>query len=121
MYCTKCGKQLPDDANFCLQCGQSTVNYKGQVVNIPNRPVELLQIDSDIKRQDKRGFFSFDIIQYIKYYAKVGKKVIDETEWANITDRDRDSGLTEMVARLIAQGWQVMTTDQQGRVRTMSR
>ena len=21
MYCMKCGYQLPDDANFCLQCG----------------------------------------------------------------------------------------------------
>lgn len=23
-FCTKCGKQLPDDANFCNACGQKT-------------------------------------------------------------------------------------------------
>ena len=22
MYCAKCGTRLPDDANFCLKCGQ---------------------------------------------------------------------------------------------------
>ena len=24
MFCSQCGTQLPDDANFCLKCGQPT-------------------------------------------------------------------------------------------------
>jgi hypothetical protein len=23
IYCTKCGQELPNDANFCLRCGQA--------------------------------------------------------------------------------------------------
>ncbi|TCV88376.1 uncharacterized membrane protein YhaH (DUF805 family) [Methylomonas methanica] len=36
MYCPNCGKQNPDHANFCLECGaamQSTTNYSGPVTN----------------------------------------------------------------------------------------
>lgn len=36
MYCPNCGKQNPDNANFCLECGaamQSTTNYRGPVAN----------------------------------------------------------------------------------------
>ncbi|WP_081607968.1 DUF805 domain-containing protein [Methylomonas sp. MK1] len=36
MYCPNCGKQNPDNANFCLECGatmQSNNGYRGPVTN----------------------------------------------------------------------------------------
>lgn len=33
MYCSKCGKHLPDNANFCSKCGIST---KKETVDIDN-------------------------------------------------------------------------------------
>lgn len=37
MYCTKCGSELRDDANFCSQCGTRTA-----VAPPPTQPRELM-------------------------------------------------------------------------------
>ncbi len=37
MYCSKCGKHYPDDANFCMGCGQT---LKAEVEANPNVPVQ---------------------------------------------------------------------------------
>jgi len=31
MYCPKCGKQIPDDSNFCMYCGLNLKEYKVEI------------------------------------------------------------------------------------------
>ena len=38
MYCMKCGYRLPDDANFCLQCG--TAQTPGSALSQPSTTSE---------------------------------------------------------------------------------
>lgn len=39
MFCKSCGKELPNDAKFCLNCGEATVSIMNSVdKSMPNCP-----------------------------------------------------------------------------------
>lgn len=37
-YCSKCGKEIMDDAVICIHCGCSTVSNPNSIVNRPSAP-----------------------------------------------------------------------------------
>ena len=113
MYCAKCRAQLPDQANYCLNCGTPVNKTQGQAVPNP-AAFEVLHIQVV---QRRTGFYLFgrgDL--YRKYRASVGGRVIYETDWS--TD---DRGLNQMVAGLTAQGWKISGRDRFGRIKQMRR
>jgi hypothetical protein len=113
MYCAKCRAQLPDQANYCFNCGEPVNRAQGQVVANP-AAFEILHIDVE---QRRNGFYLFgrgDV--YRKYRAKIGGRVIYETDWSM-----NDNALNNMVAGLTAQGWQITGRDRFGRAKQMRR
>src|SRR5437868_5322663 len=57
MYCMNCGKELPDDANFCLRCGKPTANKpsseqtvtpQSTVINNTKLPVAIETLEVDL-------------------------------------------------------------------------
>ena len=57
MYCSNCGTQLPDDANFCLRCG------KPQKAVVPTEPeLEPMPTSSSSSSRQKQGPSTFRTI-----------------------------------------------------------
>lgn len=115
MYCANCGIELPDQANYCFNCGKPTVNLKKPNANKASFPSESLYIDCF---PASSGWFGSDKLMY---KALVGKKVVDETPAFGTRDGMGMDVLLEMVSRLQSQGWRVMGTDDRGRPKTMQR
>lgn len=51
MYCTNCGTELPENANFCLKCGVRTAKGVEGKVPLPYR-----EIASDIENRLEEAF-----------------------------------------------------------------
>lgn len=51
VFCYKCGTELPDNANFCFNCGVRT--EKGVKANVPMPYKEIL---NDMENQLERAF-----------------------------------------------------------------
>ena len=92
MYCTGCGKEIPDDSRFCPNCGKSSVQGKS---NANGRTSELIrkakgedqsaisilyeqtynQVYYTVKSMIKDEDAVFDILQdsYIKAFSHLGR------------------------------------------------
>ena len=53
VFCVKCGIELPEHANFCLNCGVRTA--KGAEANVPIPYREML---SDVENQVEKAFLT---------------------------------------------------------------
>ncbi len=51
VFCVKCGTELPENANFCLNCGVRTA--KGAASNVP---LPYREIFSDMENQVEKAF-----------------------------------------------------------------
>jgi len=51
VFCSKCGKELPEDAHFCLYCGTRTA--KGEEAKVPMPYKEKV---SEMEQQLEKGF-----------------------------------------------------------------
>jgi len=51
VFCSKCGKELPEDAHFCLNCGTRTA--KGEAAKVPTPYKEKV---SEMEKQLEKGF-----------------------------------------------------------------
>jgi len=51
MFCTKCGTELPENANFCLNCGVRTA--KGLEAKVP---LPYKEIASDMENRLEKAF-----------------------------------------------------------------
>ena len=40
MFCRKCGRKLPDNASFCMYCGQKTIEINPRQPEMPQQPEE---------------------------------------------------------------------------------
>src|SRR5579885_2175605 len=56
IYCPKCGKELPDDAQFCMKCGKS-LQEPPKSTTQPEHQWEYCEIVYD--REDWKPHFSF--------------------------------------------------------------
>lgn len=53
MYCTKCGIELPEKANFCLNCGVRTARGLEAKVPLPYK-----EMFSDMENQLEKAFLT---------------------------------------------------------------
>jgi len=58
MYCVQCGKDLPDDANFCLQCGTPQRSDKLSAARVPRWETGVIFCEAI----DEVGFFNPKIV-----------------------------------------------------------
>jgi hypothetical protein len=108
MYCSKCGTQLPDEANFCWKCGQPQKQAASGPVQYEVCTIKL-----------SGGILT------LRWEAWIGRTRIAQGDaFPQFTGDPR--GLTqqknaELVSQLLSQGWEVLTTDKFGRVVSMRR
>ena len=48
MYCTNCGKQLDDDVNFCIHCGEKIKDHEE---NKPQETINPNEISNEIEKE----------------------------------------------------------------------
>lgn len=65
MFCTKCGKELPDDARFCPNCGADLTAGK-QMQDTANRVFENSEREFTSAIQDVRGTFNGNVSERLK-------------------------------------------------------
>jgi len=102
MFCGQCGKQLPDDANFCLKCGQP---QRASVQAVEPR-WEMCEIRFDSKQ---KGFFNTIDWFWAQAVGPKGSYNAGESEpvlssSANI--KKRDDALHKLIQRLTSEGWE---------------
>lgn len=109
MFCSNCGTQLPDDANFCLKCGQ---------------PQKQSQRESTATKQ-------FDVCTIMLHIGLIKlrweawqdkKKLAQSDEFSelslDIVSRRRQKNM-DLVSKFLVDGWEVIATDQEGCVTAM--
>jgi len=105
MYCSKCGTQLPDEANFCWKCGQPQKQAASWPVQYEVCTIRLSE-----------GLT-------LRWEAWVGRTRIARGDafslFASIELTQQKNA--ELVSQLLSQGWEVLTTDKFGRVVSMRR
>jgi uncharacterized membrane protein YvbJ len=119
MYCQNCGKQLPNDAKFCLNCGKpqnhenrvapSKNNYEYCTLNRKSNILE--QWWEALKGKQIIGSSSRKSGNLIQVFNPLG---------GNLNNIDREINL-ELVSKLSSQGWEIVTQDDNGCVVSMRR
>ncbi len=113
MDCRNCGTKLPDEANFCWNCGQPT---NRRTLKSKNYGIKICRIHS--ASIDK--FFSG---HYVRYEARVDGKVIDQTPDIKVgsdsSPIDVDEAFGALLERLQSQGWEAISTNASGQINTL--
>ncbi|MDR2194053.1 MAG: zinc ribbon domain-containing protein [Treponema sp.] len=97
MFCINCGKEIPNDSNFCLYCGISLSGSGIEKNEVINKGVSLIVINSEKiafwgKHRIKifvDGNFIKDVVngQSISFEIEDGKHIIfAEAKWCNRSD-----------------------------------
>jgi hypothetical protein len=112
MFCSNCGAQLADDANFCQKCGRP----QSQIAITPSEPPQWVYCTLKLKG----GLTSS------RWQAWTGNSLIAEgNEYSNTTFGDaeaqRRGANMELVSRLVAQGWEEVTSNAEGCILSMRR
>lgn len=112
MFCGNCGKELPDDANFCLKCGKP----QGATVQAEESRWEICEIRADGK---PKGFFHSINWYWAEAVGPKGRYNAGESERLQIdlVTRDcaygdikkRDNALNKLIQRLTSEGWEPIT------------
>ena len=119
MFCSKCGTELPDEANFCLKCGQPT---RGEASRATLVEYEFCTITGEDGRRCQFWQAQCDgtvIAQSRK--VKEPRKLLEDTGVRNKFNRDMHQAGFELVAKLVNQRWEPFTYYQSGCVHTMRR
>jgi len=108
MYCSKCGTQLPDEANFCWKCGQPQKQAASEPVQYEVCIIKLSQ-----------GILTW------RWEVWIGRNRIAQSDAFPWFTGDID-GMTrqknaELVSQLLSQGWEVLTANRFGNVVSMRR
>jgi len=106
MYCSKCGTELPDGANFCWQCGLPQRGQDSSPSSESGYECCILEAEVGIVTGHVR--------------AKVENAVIAERHFNPWTDRST-SARNQLAAELASRGWQPVTHDEYGCVVMMRR
>lgn len=66
MYCSECGKELPDDALICTNCGVPTESYSNEEQKIRNESV------SNTQTNYVNTYNAYNSVQKISLYVFIG-------------------------------------------------
>ncbi len=113
MHCESCGTRLPDEARFCWNCGRPA---KKRQLKPAKSAIKICKISGT--SVDK--FFSG---RYLRYEARVDGQVIDQTPDIKVGSDthpvDEEEALNVLLARLLAQGWEPVSSNASGQVNTL--
>ena len=121
MYCSQCGKQIPEDARFCMHCGASMSAEDTQVSG--GRFWETCEILQKSGKGDKVHFYADAIgrsgkfvagetATWKKFYGSGHRVVASAFTFGLISDgydeyRElQEQKLEKLVAKLVKDGWQ---------------
>lgn len=124
IYCMQCGKELPDDANFCLKCGKPV---GGTVQSAPQSEpkweyCEIVYDDPISKRKKRWAKTYYDIEFWAKGVRSTGTfnalpneeflGKIAELDWDIVfpsaeSEEDRKA-VDALIARLGETGWELL-------------
>lgn len=105
MFCVSCGKELPDDANFCLKCGKP-LRGGTQAGQEKAEQWEVCQIETKLVK--KPGFFAAGKSVY--YADAVGPKGTYVAGQSPEDEGTTDKGLDILVNQLVQEGWEYVGT-----------
>ncbi len=116
MFCTNCGKELPDDANYCLKCGhpQKQSAVARQPISSPATKYEICTLKVDIRS-------ILWLWDRAKWEAWVGNsRIAQGGEYPFGSFKILQENM-KLVSNLMSEGWEIMTTNETGAVMTMRR
>ncbi len=87
MFCTKCGAEIPDNAEFCPYCGCKTINLDHLKKEISNQTVSTQTcdsgiIDNKISLDELKPVIGENIDYYIKQFERIKKGEKTEFNWS---------------------------------------
>ncbi len=113
MHCESCGTRLPDEARFCWHCGRPA-------------KVRLLKPGLSAIKICKISGTSFEKLfsgRYLRYEARVDGQVIDQTPDIKVgpdtNPVEEEEAFNVLLARLLAQGWEPVSSNAGGQVNTL--
>lgn len=101
VYCSKCGKQHPDDANFCMGCGQSLKagghspsamrsqwEYKDVIIQFPRDKFRDINVDNHKQYQEVVRLADTMILARIQQEGKQGWQPEGSTDFRTLDQLD---------------------------------
>jgi len=106
MFCSGCGTQLPDDANFCVKCGKP----QKPGVQTEEPKWETCEISDDAESSGINRLFS---VRTYYWAAAIGSKGLynaGESETFDaaprVEGRKQTSAHANLIRKLVADGWE---------------
>jgi hypothetical protein len=119
VFCTACGTELPDDANFCLRCG------KPQRDGVAAPAAAVADADPDARWETCRISFVKGIISKQLFVAVVAgpkaqyrvvepqqRQIYVDDHGPRRRDRNTSASYSALVQRLVREGWEPAGSDQ---------
>lgn len=121
MFCTRCGTELPDEANFCWKCGTSIGGTAAAPSSVDYEfcQITLLSAGSGRERWSARVGNTV-IAQGHRFKRYLGFFEFRESASEKL-DMTIQQAHLDLVSHLVSQGWEPFTTNSIGRVTTMRR
>ncbi len=113
MHCESCGTRLPDEARFCWNCGRPA---KKRLLKPGLSAIKICKISGTSIDKLFSG-------RYLRYEARVDGQVIDRTPdiklGCDTHPVDEEEAFNALLARLLAQGWEPVSSNVGGQINTL--
>jgi hypothetical protein len=110
MFCTSCGKDLPDDANFCLRCGQplrTTASAPLPAIHVVSPHWETCEIKDRLVQ--KPGWHTHAIcIYYAEARGATGIYEVAQSPPYEAGRPDEQTSLDVLINQLMSEGWEYL-------------
>jgi hypothetical protein len=112
MYCSNCGTELPDNANFCVKCGKPqregaqpiAVKYETCVIMWKTKDTKIKWIG---KTETEMSFWAEAIGSKGLYNAGESESVIFYGDYPSIQQNDKaEAAVNSLIKKLGSDGWE---------------